>query len=119
MLIMFVHWEWNNSLRSIIELLQSIECTKSVSLDVWLYTLEYMHYLQSEYTLSYSSWVIKSPHNAFLAIIVTNELTLEFENIPIDNTDFFIKNVPKDIVDAMAGFIYPSIQKYFEEQKNK
>ena len=45
--------------------------------------------------------------------------TLEFENIPIDNNDFFIKNVPKDIVDAMAEFIYPSIQKYFEEQKNK
>lgn len=45
--------------------------------------------------------------------------TLEFENIPIDNNDFFIKNVPKDIVDAMAEFIYPSIQKYFEEQENK
>ena len=45
--------------------------------------------------------------------------TLEFENIPIDNNDFFIKNVPKDIVEAMAEFIYPSIQKYFEEQKNK
>ena len=44
---------------------------------------------------------------------------LEFENIPIDNTDFFIKNVPKDIVDTMAEFINPSIQKYFEEQKNK
>ena len=43
---------------------------------------------------------------------------LEFESIPIDNTDFFIKNVPKDIVDAMAEFIYPSIQKYFEEQNN-
>ena len=45
--------------------------------------------------------------------------TLEFENIPIDNNDFFIKNVPKDIVDAMAEFIYPSIQKHFEEQENK
>lgn len=44
---------------------------------------------------------------------------LEFENIPIDNSDFFIKYVPKDIVDAMAEFIYPTIQKYFEEQNNK
>ena len=45
--------------------------------------------------------------------------TLEFENIPIDNNDFFIKSVPKDIVDAMAEFIYPSLQKYFEEPKYK
>ena len=44
---------------------------------------------------------------------------LKFENIPIDNSDFFIKNVPNDIVDAMAELIYPSIQKHFEEQKNK
>lgn len=44
---------------------------------------------------------------------------LEFENIPIDNKDFFIKNVPKVIVDAMAELIYPSIQRCFEEKKNK
>ena len=47
--------------------------------------------------------------------------TLEFENIPIDNNDFFIKNVPKDIVDAMAEFIYPSIQNTLKKriQTNK
>ena len=45
--------------------------------------------------------------------------TIEFENIQIDNTEFFIKSVPKDIVDSMAEFIYPSVQKYFEEQENK
>lgn len=43
---------------------------------------------------------------------------LNFEEIKIDNTDIFIKNVPKDVIDAMAEIIYPSIQKFFEEQND-
>lgn len=43
---------------------------------------------------------------------------LDFEEIKIDNTDIFIKNVPKDVIDAMAEMIYPSIQKFFEDQDN-
>lgn len=41
------------------------------------------------------------------------EKKIEFENIPIDNTDIFIKNVPKDITMSMAKLIFPSIQEYF------
>ena len=44
------------------------------------------------------------------------ENKFEFENIPIDNTDIFIRNVPKDITMSMAKLIFPSIQKYFEKQ---
>ena len=44
------------------------------------------------------------------------EKKLGFENIPIDNTDIFIKNVPKDITTSMAKLIFPSIQEYFEKQ---
>lgn len=44
------------------------------------------------------------------------EKKLEFENIPIDNTDIFIRDVPKDITMSMAKLIFPSIQKYFEKQ---
>lgn len=44
------------------------------------------------------------------------EKKLEFENIPIDNTNIFIKNVPKDITISMAKLIFPSIQEYFEKQ---
>lgn len=44
------------------------------------------------------------------------EKKLHFENIPIDNDNFFITDVPKDIVDAMAELIYPSVQKYFEKE---
>lgn len=40
---------------------------------------------------------------------------LEFEKIPIDNENFFITDVPKDIVDAMAELIFPSVQKFIEE----
>ncbi len=40
----------------------------------------------------------------------------EFENIPIDNTDIFIRDVPKDITMSMAKLIFPSIQEYFEKQ---
>ena len=43
---------------------------------------------------------------------------LEFENIPINNEDMFIKDVPKDIVEAMAKLIYPEIENYFEEKRN-
>lgn len=43
------------------------------------------------------------------------EKKLEFENIPIDNTDIFIKNVPKDITMSMAKLIFPSVQEYFEK----
>lgn len=45
--------------------------------------------------------------------------TRKFENMPIDNNDFFIKNVPKDIIDAMAEFIYPSIQKTLKNKNIK
>lgn len=44
---------------------------------------------------------------------------LEFENIPIDDENFFITDVPTDIVDAMAEIIYPTIQKYFEKDNKK
>lgn len=43
------------------------------------------------------------------------EKKFEFENFPIDNDNFFITNVPKDIVDSMAELIYPTVQKYFEK----
>ena len=41
------------------------------------------------------------------------EKKLEFENIPIDNSDIFIRDVPKDITMSMAKLIFPSIQEYF------
>lgn len=44
------------------------------------------------------------------------EKKFDFENIPIDNTDIFIRNVPKDITMSMAKLIFPSIQEYFEKQ---
>lgn len=44
------------------------------------------------------------------------EKKFDFENIPIDNTDIFIKDVPKDITMSMAKLIFPSIQEYFEKQ---
>ncbi len=44
------------------------------------------------------------------------EKKLEFENIPIDNMDIFIRDVPKDITISMAKLIFPSIQKYFEKK---
>lgn len=44
------------------------------------------------------------------------EKQLDFENILIDNTDIFIKDVPKDITMSMAKLIFPSIQEYFEKQ---
>lgn len=40
----------------------------------------------------------------------------DFENIPIDNSDIFIRDVPKDITMSMAKLIFPSIQEYFEKQ---
>lgn len=43
------------------------------------------------------------------------EKKLEFENIPIDNSDIFIINVPKDITMSMAKLIFPNILKYFEK----
>ena len=43
------------------------------------------------------------------------EKKLGFENIPIDNSDIFIRNVPKDITMSMAKLIFPNIQKYFEK----
>ncbi len=42
--------------------------------------------------------------------------TFDFENIPIDNMDIFIRDVPKDITMSMAKLIFPSIQEYFEKQ---
>lgn len=47
------------------------------------------------------------------------EKKLDFEKIPIDNDNFFITDVPKDIVDAMAELIYPAVQKYFEKENIK
>mgnify|MGYP007016211554 CR=1 FL=1 len=44
------------------------------------------------------------------------EKNFDFENIPIDNTDIFIKDVPKDITMSMAKLIFPSVQEYFEKQ---
>lgn len=44
------------------------------------------------------------------------EKKLDFVNIPIDNTDIFIKNVSKDITMSMVKLICPSIQEYFEKQ---
>lgn len=44
------------------------------------------------------------------------EKKLDFENIPIDNTDIFIRDVPKDITMSMAKLIFQSIQKYFEKR---
>lgn len=44
------------------------------------------------------------------------EKKFDFENIPIDNTDIFIKDVPKDITMSMAKLIFPSVQEYFEKQ---
>lgn len=44
------------------------------------------------------------------------EKQLDFENILIDNTDIFIRDVPKDITMSMAKLIFPSIQEYFEKQ---
>jgi len=50
---------------------------------------------------------------------MTTEKKFEFENIPIDNDNFFITNVPKDIVDAMAELIYPTVQKHFEKENTE
>ena len=44
------------------------------------------------------------------------EKIFDFENIPIDNTDIFIRDVPKDVTMSMAKLIFPSIQEYFEKQ---
>ena len=44
------------------------------------------------------------------------EKKFDFENIPIDNTDVFIRDVPKDITMSMAKLICPSVQEYFEKQ---
>lgn len=44
------------------------------------------------------------------------EKKLDFENIPIDNTDIFIRDVPKDKTMSMAKLIFPSIQEYFEKR---
>lgn len=44
------------------------------------------------------------------------EKKLDFENIPIDNMDIFIRDVPKDITMSMAKLIFPSIQEHFEKQ---
>lgn len=44
------------------------------------------------------------------------EKKFDFENIPIDNTDIFIEDVPKDITMSMAKLIFPTIQEYFEKQ---
>ncbi len=44
------------------------------------------------------------------------EKKLDFENIQIDNTDIFIRDVPKDITMSMAKLILPNIQEYFEKQ---
>lgn len=46
------------------------------------------------------------------------EKKLDFESIPIDNTDIFIRDVPKDITMSMAKLIFPSIQEYFENRIN-
>lgn len=46
---------------------------------------------------------------------MVTEKKLEFENIPIDNSDIFIRDVPKDITMSMAKLIFPSIQKYFKQ----
>lgn len=47
---------------------------------------------------------------------MATEKKLDFECIPIDNTDIFIKDVPKDITMSIAKLIFPSIQEYFEKQ---
>ena len=44
------------------------------------------------------------------------EKKFDFENIPIDNTDVFIRDDPKDITMSMAKLIFPSVQEYFEKQ---
>ena len=44
------------------------------------------------------------------------EKKLDFENIPIDKTGIFIRDVPKNITMSMAKLIFPSIQEYFEKQ---
>ena len=44
------------------------------------------------------------------------EKKFDLENIPIDNTDVFIRDVPKDITMSMAKLIFPSVQEYFEKQ---
>lgn len=46
---------------------------------------------------------------------MATEKKFDFENIPLDNTDIFIKDVPKDITMSMAKLIFPSIQEYFEK----
>lgn len=43
------------------------------------------------------------------------EKKFEFGNIPIDNSDIFIRNVLKDVTMSMAKLIFLSIQKYFEK----
>ena len=50
--------------------------------------------------------------------MATEKKKLEFEDIPIDNTDIFIRNVPKDITMSMAKLIFPNIQKHFDSQNN-
>lgn len=47
--------------------------------------------------------------------MATNKV-LEFEKIPIDNENFFITNIPKDIVDTLAELMFSSIQKYFNKE---
>ncbi len=47
---------------------------------------------------------------------MATEKKLKFENIPIDNIDIFIKDVPKDITMSMAKLIFPSIQEYFKKR---
>lgn len=47
---------------------------------------------------------------------MATEKKLEFENISIDNTDIFIRDIPKNITMSMAKLIFPNIQEYFEKQ---
>lgn len=44
------------------------------------------------------------------------EKKFEFKNIPIDNTDVFMRDVPKDITMSMAKLVFPNIKEYFEKQ---
>jgi hypothetical protein len=43
----------------------------------------------------------------------------EFKDMPIDNTDIFIRDVPKYITQSLAKLIFPSVQEYFESKEDE
>lgn len=44
---------------------------------------------------------------------------LSFLELPIDNNDIYITEVPKGVTDAMAKFIFPKIEEFYKDKESK